>query len=412
MRPDPISLLRFGVPLLAVGLLSLAVVIAIPPSVVTIETGPVNGSYYEAALKYRDIMRRHGIDLELLSRPDSAEIVKDVDRAGSGVDIGFTASALNPGRFPDVLAAGAIELQPLFIFYNAGLGQIAAIRSLRGKHIVLPAQQSASSVTALQVLSLYGITPANTRIGFMPLADAAHELEAGEADAGFFMLAPGNALVAELFHSDILRALGISDGKGITRHLPFLRTVSLPHCAVDIDGNVPKDDLDLLAATVHVVVRRDINPAVLYMLLEAMKEVHHGATLISDAGDFPTIARTEDLPHPLAVDYAKSGLPWTYRHMPLALASLFDRYVVFVLTWYIFTEIYKNVRFLSELCTLVVENFCLRLLTHIERTAERGLPVSGHRLVVLNVIERALARTNKEKRREELIAWIKSRARF
>ncbi|HEY4175056.1 MAG TPA: hypothetical protein VGM42_18650, partial [Rhodopila sp.] len=59
--------------LLALGLVVavFAVLHAIPPSSITIETGPIGGSYYDIALAYRQALREHGIDAILKPNPDS-----------------------------------------------------------------------------------------------------------------------------------------------------------------------------------------------------------------------------------------------------------------------------------------------------------------------------------------------------
>ncbi|MEA2738131.1 MAG: hypothetical protein QOH05_1438 [Acetobacteraceae bacterium] len=404
----PLRFIRVGVMVVLAGIAVYAIRRAIPPSIVTIETGPVGGSYYETALKYREVMRQRGIDLRLRPNPDSLTIINDVDRPGSDIDIGFTAQAVRREQFTNTQAAGAIELQPLFVFYNIGtLGTLATPSGLRGKRIVLPTEQSATSRAAMEILKLYGVTPANSQISFMQLDEAVHALEKNTADVGMFMLAPSNALISELAQNDNLRLLSETEGKGITRHLPFLRTTSLPRGSFDMDNNVPPDDIELVAATVNVIVRKDIHPAVLYMLLEAMKEVHRGTTLISDAGDFPSVSGTELLPHPLAVEYTKSGLPWTYREMPLSIASLIDYYFVIGVTILIMAEIYKNLKYLSEMSNLVAENLCLRMLAHIERSATPERPISGVRLLIVHFVERLLFSSSKRKRSEELIGRIR-----
>jgi TRAP-type uncharacterized transport system substrate-binding protein len=391
---------------LAIGIAAFAVIRALPPRVVTIEAGPVGGSYYDIALKYRDAFRKHGIDLELRPNPDSLEIVRDVERAGSDIDIGFTAQPVQREQFPHTAAAGAIELQPLFIFYNSGIGQLATLTNLRGKRIVMPPEQSATSEVALRVFRLYDITPKNTQITFMPLADAARALRTDAFDAGVFMLAPSNIFVSGLLDADNLRLLGVDEGKGITRHLPFLRTVSLPRGSVNVEKNIPSDDVELVATTVNVVVRKDIDPAVLYVLLDAMTEVHHGATQISDAGEFPSVVGTDLVPHPLAVAYAKSGMPWIFRTLPLPIASLIDHYLIIGILIFISTEIYKSMKYLGELFNVILENLCLRVLVRIERTTAPGRPVGGVRRFIVHAIAQVLSRNSKRQRSEELIDRI------
>ncbi len=404
---NPIRWLRLSLVVLAIGIAAFAVIRALPPRVVTIETGPVGGSYYDIALKYRDALRKRGIDMILRPNPDLLEIICDVDRVGAGVDIGFTAQAVQRDQFPNTSAAGAIELQPLFVFYNVGVGQIETLTNLRGKRIVMPPKRSATSEVALRILGLYDITPANTPMTFTPLEDAAGALKAGAFDAGFFVLAPSNGFISDMLEADNLRLLSVSEGKGITRHLPYLRTVILPRGSADVERNIPPDDVELLAATVNVVVRKTIDPAVLYILLDAMAEVHHGAALISDAGEFPSIVGTDLVPHPIAVAYAKSGMPWIYRNLPLSIASLIDHYLIIGVTIFVLTEIYKSLRYFGDLFNAILEDICLRVLLRIERRAVPGRPVSGVRRLAVHAIETALSRTSKRQRSAELIDRIR-----
>lgn len=75
-------------------------------------------------------------------------------------------------------------------------------------------------------------------------------------------------------------------------------------------------NIEMISAVVNVVVRTGIHPAVLYTLFDAMGEIHPAATLISRAGEFPSVVATDPMLHPLAVQYAKSGTPWVYRNVP------------------------------------------------------------------------------------------------
>ena len=133
-------------------------------------------------------------------------------------------------------------------------------------------------------------------------------------------------------------------------------------------------------------------------------------TLISEAGEFPSIVGTDLLPHPLAVAYAKSGVPWIYRTLPLPIASLIDHYLIVGVLIFILTEIYKSLKYLDELTNLVLENLSLRVLLRIERTVERGHPVSGPRRAMMRIIERVMFRFSgsKRTRSEELIGRIRS----
>jgi TRAP-type uncharacterized transport system substrate-binding protein len=386
-----------------IGLLGFAIWRSVPPSTVTIETGPVGGSYYEVAAKYADRMRARGINVVLRPNPDSLGIINDIEREDSGADIGFTAQDIARDNYPHVRSAGAVELQPLFTFVQRRLGDIASPAQLRGKRIVMPPEHSATSQAAIALLRLYDVTADNTKFTFTTLTDAAAVLKSGAADAGFFMLEPQSQLIAGMTADPNLQLVGTGDGRAITRHLPFLRVATLSHGSFDIGRNIPAHDTDLLAATVNVVVRSELHPAVLYTLLDAMKDVHHDATLISDAADFPSVVGTDLLPEPLAVDYSKDGEPWIFRHLPLPVASLIDAYLVIGVALLICAEVYKHIVELGELLNLIMEHLCLRTLAYIERRAVPGQPLSPSWRLAIRLVERALENHDKRKRSEELM---------
>jgi TRAP-type uncharacterized transport system substrate-binding protein len=308
-----------------------AVVLARPPRDLTIETGPIDGSYHADAQSYRQILTRQGINLEIRPRANSLAIVRDVGDKQSGVDVGFIAQDVSGSRDAPVFSLGQIELQPLFIFASAELGRRTVVGDLRGRKIVMPPTDSATTAAAVKLLELYDITPDNSTFVFMPLADAVQKLRAGLFDAGIFMLAPANPLIRALAMDTGLLPVPITEVKAVTNHMPFLRPIVLPRGMYNIaDADLPSDT-PAVAASVGVVVRAGLSPYLIYALLDAMAKVHRDPTLLSGAGEFPTIAGSQLAVHPLAADFYRSGVPWRYRELPPWLASAFDQYQLVLL---------------------------------------------------------------------------------
>ena len=183
------------------------------------------------------------------------------------------------------------------------------LNDLRGRKIVMPPSDSATSAAALRVFQLYDITPDNTSFSFMPLADAAKQLQAGGFDAGVFMLAPENPVIRALAGDSGLHLVPITETRAVANHLPFLRAVMLPRGIYDIADAIPPNNTPMVAATVGIVVRAGLHPFLIYALLDAMEKVHHGATFLSSAGDFPTPDGSQLTVHPLAAQYYRTGAP-------------------------------------------------------------------------------------------------------
>ncbi len=356
--------------LLAVCLLG-AILHARPPHSLTIEAGPSGGSYYEDAVSYQQFLTTNGIDLQIRQNPNSLEIVRDVANPQSGIDVGFVAQDLAELRDAPLFSLGQIELQPLFIFASAELGRRSVLDDLRGRRIVMPAGNSATSEAAIRVFKLYDITQDNSSFTFMPLANAAKELQAGHFDAGVFMLAPENPVIRALAGDSGLHLVPISEVKAIANHLPFLRPVILPRGIYNIADAIPPNDTPMVAAPVGIVARAGLPPYLIYAMLDALAKVHRPPTFLSGAGEFPTPVGSQLAVHPLAVEYYRSGTPWIYRELPSWLASAIDRYQLALLGGIVLVVLYVIALWLADAGVLLWGSLARRRHRRTEKSARR-----------------------------------------
>jgi TRAP-type uncharacterized transport system substrate-binding protein len=330
------------------GLVALGAVAAKPPNSFTIGTGPVGGSYHQNALRYKEILAAEGITLNLRPVPNTLDIIHYVEDSKNDVDAGFIAQDVSEERHHSVVLLGQIELQPLFIFASAELGRRSTIDELRGRRIVMPPADSATSAAAVKLFKLYDITPENSQFTFIPLADAAAALRAGKFDAGAFMLAAENPVVRELMSDSGLRLLPISEVGAIANHLPFLRPVLLPRGIYSIADAIPPNNTPMVAAPVGLVIDAGIHSHIVYSLLDAMSKVHRGATFLSRAGEFPS-AQGGQLPvDERAEEYFRTGVPWIYRRLPAWPASFIEMYQVPIVFALLAAAAYVLIRILGD----------------------------------------------------------------
>lgn len=346
---------------------------ALPPSTVIIETGPVGGSYHDNGLRYAKKLEAAGFKTEVRPNPQSLETIDRIESGQPHVDIGFTIQPLDRSKYPNTLSAGVVELQPLFIFYNASNEGVLKLSQLVGKRVVMPLEKSVTSQAARSVLALYGVTPENTTFTYLPIAEAASELKNGGHDAGFFMLAATNRIIQDLAGSKNLAMLSLPQAQGISRQLDYLKPAVLPLGAYSVQPELPASDLNVLSGTVNVMVRKDINPALLYKLLEAMKDSHQAQTLVSSRGEFPTTAGTALDVHPMAAQWSKTGTPWVFAHFNPILASLIDKYGVFVVVLIVFAEIYRVWHYLSAMLDFGAASIAVRILTRLQKRAQKDV---------------------------------------
>jgi hypothetical protein len=99
----------------------------------------------------------------------------------------------------------------------------------------------------------------------------------------------------------------------------------LPRGVIDPARWYPPSDVHLLSPTTNLIVRKDIHPALVYLLLKASVEIHSGATWVSKAGEFPTLTRQDDPISDQAQRFYKSGGSWLYAYMPFWAATFIER---------------------------------------------------------------------------------------
>ncbi|MES2943560.1 MAG: TAXI family TRAP transporter solute-binding subunit [Pseudomonadota bacterium] len=380
---------------------------ALPPKTVFIETGPVGGSYHENALRYASKLDAAGLRTEVLPNPQSLETINKLNDLREKVDIGFTVQPLDDSRYPNVASVGVIELQPLFVFYNLGLGKLQTPMSLRGKRLVMPPEKSATAEAARSVLGLYGLNEKNTTFTYLPISQAVEELKTGKHDAGFFMLAPANKIIHDLVSADTLSLLSIPEAVGVSRILDHLKPATVPLGAFDLQNNLPDSDTTVISGMVNVMVKKDINPAVLYVLLDAMKDAHHGQTLVSAKGDFPSMVGTELEVHPLAAQWAKSGTPWIFVRFGPVVASLIDKYWLLALVLVLLAEVYRTSRYLYELTELSASSTALRILLHLQKRLADGRMPGRFGKQLFRIAEAITARESQNAKARALLEQLR-----
>jgi len=137
-----------------------------------------------------------------------------------------------------------------------------------------------------------------------------------------------NVLVQELLYAKEVKLMSFRQAEAYTRLFPALSHVVLPEGLLDLAHKKPPADIHLLAATTNLVVRKNLHPAIVYLLLDAAAEIHNGAGWVHKAGEFPN-PKSQDFP---LSDYAerfyKSGRPFLLDYLPFWMAAYIDRLIL------------------------------------------------------------------------------------
>jgi hypothetical protein len=119
--------------------------------------------------------------------------------------------------------------------------------------------------------------------------------------------------------------MSFSRATAYTRLHTYLSAITLPEGVIDLQANIPPQDVTLLAPTANLVARTDFHPALVSLLLQVATEVHGTGSLFDAPGSFPD---TRHLDLPLDADarrYFRHGPPFLQRYLPFWTANLIDR---------------------------------------------------------------------------------------
>jgi TRAP transporter TAXI family solute receptor len=182
-----------------------------PPRTITIGTGDKSGAYYAFAQRYREILARDGIALEIRSTAGSMENVKLVAAKEGGVDIAFVQGGIgDPSAQPGLQSLASLYFEPLWVFHQRDL-KIKRLPDLQGKKIAVGPEASGTSAIATKLLASNGIK-ANTAT-LLPLGgEKAVEALLGKKADAVFLSSPRSLPSSRICFSGRIFALSASKG--------------------------------------------------------------------------------------------------------------------------------------------------------------------------------------------------------
>ena len=379
-----------------------------PPRVVDIATGARGGSWSAIAEKYRPIFAAQGIELRSVAFQNTAGIPAAVSLDDSAVSMGFAITEIEAEEAENLRTLGAIEYQPLFVFYRKALGKDWTVENLRGRSIAFPPSGSATVALAGPVLNALGIDSTNTKLSYMPLADQIVAIKAGTVDAIGFVLRDDNPLVRELMLRDDLQIVDFPQAYAISLKFPQLRPVKLARDVIDMAKHIPAHEVSLVAGTSHIVVNKSLHPAIAWTMLRAMTVVHGPATLVSAEREFPALRHTKIEIDPRAAEFYASGVPWGYRQLPLQWASTVEYYLAIVLPLALLLPIYRwlGLPDVPDLLNMLRLALWHRTLMQIEKDVARTGRWTRANHTTLDVIRQAVLRPDGSSDVKDLIAKL------
>ena len=307
----------------------MALLYPVMPRVVVMVTGPAGGAYSGYGERYREIFARQGVQLTVLHSSGSVDNLAMLRYQNLGSSIALVQSGLTDREHsPQLVSLGTVSFEPVWIFWRGEQSPPSQLEQLRGKRVSIGPVGSGMRHLALELLSRNGIDEGNTE--FLPFTPdvAATQLIAGDIDAAIILASSDAPSVRQLLASPEIHLIPIAHVDAYVALYPYLSKVVLPAGFADLTHDRPSTDVEMIAVKASLVVRRDLQSEIQFLLLDAAAQIYSNAGVFQKSGQFPAGEAT-DLPlSESARQYYKSGMPVLQRYLPLWLAVLIQQLAI------------------------------------------------------------------------------------
>lgn len=301
-----------------------------PKKEITIATGSIHGQYYQTALKYKELLEKENVKVNIVNTSGSIENIKLLNE--NKVDVAFIQNGtVKDKNNKNIEALASIYYEPLWVFYKNDLNNISYIQDLKNKKISIGEQGSGTKDLSHTILKINGINEQNTKILNYDSKKAKDELINGNLDAIFLVTSPSSKIIKELLTNKDIKLMSFKRAIAYSKKFHFLNSVTLHEGTIDLFNNMPNENKNLLATTATLVAHANYSDELIRILLKKVKEVHKDKTLLTKENQFPNLLNL-DLPlNEEANRYFTYGDTWLEKIFPYWIASNVDRLKILII---------------------------------------------------------------------------------
>ncbi len=301
-----------------------------------IATGPQQSAYEAFGQRYLTVLSARRMQVELRPTAGATDNLSLLLDPGSGVDAAFVQGGvpLPTDARTSLVSLGSVAIEPLWLFYRRasvsklGLAPGASpdrLAQLAPWRIDIGPAGGGSAPLLRRLAADQGLGDSQLLAREAMAVQRVVALVQGQVDALALVSAADAPLVQYLLATPEVAVFDFGQAEAAARRLEFLRPLVLPRGVIQPAQDVPARDLRMVASTASLVVRADLHPALMQMLLQTAQSVHREAGWFNRSAEYPR-ADTDAIPLAgEAARFYREGPPWLQRHLPFWLATFIDR---------------------------------------------------------------------------------------
>ncbi|OYY21704.1 MAG: C4-dicarboxylate ABC transporter substrate-binding protein [Polynucleobacter sp. 24-46-87] len=323
--------------LVAILFATLWVLVPPPPRSIELATGFPTGLYQQFGEKLKSELAEEGISLKLRTTGGTSDNLSLLGDPNSGVDFAMVQGGVaDLSKHPNFVSIAGVFYEPVWVWYRESSfpnesGRLGLLSQLKDKRVSIGNEGSGTLSLASQLLEASGLTMGDLRTEKLKPLDALEKFKKGELDAVFLVSAAEAPLVKSFYETPGIRLMSFEQAEAYVHLFPFLSKVTVPRGVVSIGYDLPKQDIQVLAATATLVGKRDVSPALVTLLLGDTYEILKTYSYLQKSGEFPS---GTGLDFPLHVDaeiYLKDGPSFLHRYLPFWTAVWIGRFAKIVI---------------------------------------------------------------------------------
>jgi TRAP transporter TAXI family solute receptor len=323
--------------LVAVLFATLWVLVPPPPRSIELATGFPGGLYQKFGEKLQSELSEQGVSLKLRTTGGTVDNLALLSDPQSGIDFAMVQGGVaDLSKYPKLVSIAGVFYEPMWVWYREAsfkndAGRLSLLSQLKGKRVSIGNEGSGTLSLSSQLLRASGLALNDLQVEKLKPLDALEKFKRNELDAVFIVSAAEAPILKQFYETPGIRLMSFEQADAYLHLFPFLSKVTVPRGVVSIAYDLPRQDIQVLAATATLVGKEDVSPALVTLLLSDTYDILKTYSYLQKPGEFPSGV---GLDFPLHVDaeiYLKDGPSFLHRHLPFWTAVWIGRFAKIVI---------------------------------------------------------------------------------
>jgi len=326
----------------------------------------------------KEYFEKEGFEVESVATEGSIQNAELLAADNSSVDAAFIqGGAISKELASKIQSLGSIAYEPVWIFYQKSLGkEIGTLKDLSNLRVGVGPEKGGTRPLAKELFLLDGISiDKSSNFITDSYENNNRDFQEGKLDAIIVVTPFLSPDIQQLLREPKVKLFNFDLASAYVKKIPHIEEVIVPKGSIEIDKMIPPHDIQLIATTTTLAIRKDFNKDLQFLMLIAMKNLNRNPDMMffSKRQEFPAYMDATIEASKVALKFYDYGIPEIMRYFPHSIAGFANRFWVLMLSFatIIYTLTKFNVR-LSAIRYRMKLRVGYRKLLEIEKKAYLG----------------------------------------